>query len=408
MTFSIILFVIFTIYLLLSYRKALLLLYPLSLLITTLPAFSGISLKLSTLLIYEGFLYFFIFHKNECKKNPLTKYIVTFLVCHILCYLLGAGTKHPIPFMYITANILYTYVVWCNLTCSKDLVFFSKCLIFFVILIVGNGIIEFYFQENLWFEWLSFQTSEILYHSHINDIRMGYGRCCSFFDFCIPFGDVCAILFSYYLYLLKNKCIYFKIRILYLLLILLIIGILLANSRAAFIIFFLSFIQLGVRIKKSTFVLLLLLCVGLVYFQDFIYLIIESIFDSNKSNVQGSNSELRHIQFLISLQEFIKNPLFGNMGRTVEIQEQNINAAGLESHLFILMINYGLVGIIAYISNFISGFAMFPKGQRFFPKLMMVLWVLAAFTSLTTGVDIAFPIILLISISKMKKYNWLN
>ena len=147
---------------------------------------------------------------------------------------------------------------------------------------------------------------------------------------------------------------------------------------------------------------------GLVYFQDFIYLIIESIFDSNKSNVQGSNSELRHIQFLISLQEFIKNPLFGNMGRTVEIQEQNINAAGLESHLFILMINYGLVGIIAYISNFISGFAMFPKGQRFFPKLMMVLWVVAAFTSLTTGVDIAFPIILLISISKMKKYNWLN
>ena len=126
MTFSIILFVIFTIYLLLSYRKALLLSYPLSLLITTLPAFSGISLKLSTLLIYEGFLYFFIFHKNECKKNPLTKYIVTFLVCHILCYLLGAGTKHPIPFMYITANILYTYVVWCNLTCSKDLAFFQN------------------------------------------------------------------------------------------------------------------------------------------------------------------------------------------------------------------------------------------------------------------------------------------
>mgnify|MGYP003516280866 FL=1 len=38
----------------------------------------------------------------------------------------------------------------------------------------------------------------------------------------------------------------------------------------------------------------------------------------------------------------------------------------------------------------------------------MVLWVVAAFTSLTTGVDIAFPIILLISISKMKKYNWLS
>ena len=69
-------------------------------------------------------------HNNRLLKelipNPLTKYIVTFLVCHILCYLLGAGTKHPIPFMYITANILYTYVVWCNLTCSKDLAFFQN------------------------------------------------------------------------------------------------------------------------------------------------------------------------------------------------------------------------------------------------------------------------------------------
>lgn len=296
--------------------------------------------------------------------------------------------------MYISANILYTYVLWCLINTERELKLFMKIFACIFIIVVANGIVEFLFQENIWFEWLSSQTDAIVYHSHINDIRMGYGRCCSFFDFCIPFGDFCAIFFAYYLFLFNNIKIIPK-KTLLILMIISIVGIVLSNSRAAFLIFFLSFLQLFVKINKSSLFIFTVLFIGILYMWDYVQPIYDSIFNSNQSDVQGSNAEMRQMQLLISINEFLNNPIFGNgMSRTLEIQKNNLNAAGLESHLFILMINFGLCGIIAYIVNFFSGIVIFNKGYRSFPFFLMSLWVIAAFTSLTTGIDIAFPIIL--------------
>ncbi|WP_278372251.1 O-antigen ligase family protein [Segatella bryantii] len=241
-----------------------------------------------------------------------------------------------------------------------------------------------------------------LYHSHIDDIRFGFGRCSSFFDFPITYGDVCAIYFSFLLFLFYTKQKVISKYVLYFTLISCLLSVILANSRASLLCFFVGLLHFS--IKRNRFASIVGIVLLAILMSGYVIDNYNSIFNSNVS--LGSDTDLRESQFLIALNEFNSHMLFGSgFDRLGEIQMQFEEAAGMESYLFVLMISTGLVGLVNYLLTWYYSFSTFPKYSRKVPFFIMTAWVLASFTSLTSGVSIWYPVFIIVILFKINKLN---
>ena len=123
------------------------------------------------------------------------------------------------------------------------------------------------------------------------------------------------------------------------------------------------------------------------YFED----IFSSIVSTDK--VEGSNSDMRLMQFFISLEYFKLSPFWGN---GIGFLYNNVILSGLENQLygaeslwFNVMVDQGLIGVFAYLVLFIS--SSFYCWHR--NNYGAILFVLAIFcmNSLSTipGVNVA-------------------
>lgn len=86
--------------------------------------------------------------------------------------------------------------------------------------------------------------------------------------------------------------------------------------------------------------------------------------------------------------------------RLMELQdESNRDLMGAESQAFFLLVEQGLLGIFAYIYGCVkmpTKFLLYGKKYFKFAIFFTFAWVAADMISLTTGLFITFPIILLL------------
>ena len=407
MLFSIIVFLVFLVKFNNDFKRTALALFPVSLLFTTLPLVvigkTVIPLNLSLFFLF----YFLCIRKKIYPRadNPFKKCLY---VAIATVGLIAVGGAYRSPYAIVIGQ-LYLYIfplfLYPFLQSKKSVVLFLRYLFIVLCLISVNGIIEFIFHKNLWMYFLQSQTSVPIFQDYADDIRMGYGRCNSVFYFPIPFGDICAIAFGFFLLLLYKANHLMERKKVLILMGLMFIGVILSNSRAPILAMMVACLHFPIKkqyIKPlCIFGLLVFLLMG-----NYLLSIVNSITDVSSSDVGGSSVHLRLSQLLISIYEFVQNPIFGGGYNRVEIAQEVYKGQGLagaESHLFVLMINEGIVGIISYVYSYITLFLAFPKGQRKFPFILASAWVVAAFVSLTTGLTIVFPMVLLMVIYQANK-----
>lgn len=90
----------------------------------------------------------------------------------------------------------------------------------------------------------------------------------------------------------------------------------------------------------------------------------------------------------------------------MELQnESNRELMGAESQAFFLLVEQGLCGIVVYLYGCVSMVRVFWKGngRRYFKfaLCLALAWVAADMISLTTGLTITFPIILLMIVYRL-------
>ncbi len=415
MLITILFFLIFLVALIYDKQKTIIAIYPITLLTTTLPLFVigktsfGLNFCVYSLIIIMSVLNI----QNKYRKNPFSLPILVTVIGYILTFFYGAYKSSVYPFVTHIVSSLIPLALYPYFKSSSDINRFIKwlCLSFSIAAIYG--VVEYLNGRNFIMYWLQTQTTFVIFHDHIDDFRFGYGRCNSFFDFPISFGDACAMMFSFMLfYIYAYKKYVLKYKTLIVILVLMIVGIFLSNSRAPMLAFVVGILHLPFfRSSKRTLGILAVLLIFVLFSWNNLTLIYDSILGMNKSGVEGSSVEMRNTQFLFCLDDFMRNPVFGGgFNRLRELQGDigGRELMGGESQLFILMVDHGLMGLLSYFLTVVYMCFFTPAYLRRFSVIFTLAWVIAAFSSLTTGLTISFPMILLLLVYRANELEMIE
>lgn len=403
-------FIVFVVYSFSNRRKSILAYFPISLLFTTVPlakfgnTFIGLNF-VWLIMIYA--IYFLTKRKKLVYTNPFSMPIWGLIIGFTLSFIFGSYRSSVYPFIQMIMNYAYVLILWNSIDKHEDIVFIIKVFVKVFYIICLYTIIEFILGENIWMEWLQVQTQANIYASHHDDIRLGFARCNSFFHFPIPLGDACAIIFCFFLYIKMNFMVLnYSNKKMYFIYSLLIIALILSNSRAPLVAFIigLMFLDFFKNFRNISYTIILLFIVG-IFAGDYILNMIKSMTGDFDQDVGGSSMGLREAQLAYCINEFNNSPIFGaGFNRLGDLQDaSNRELAGAESQLFVLLVSQGICGIITYAYACVKMlFSLRPFGKLAFKYSVTftLMWIAADIISLTTGLYITYPMILLLIIIK--------
>lgn len=299
--------------------------------------------------------YFFIF----IRKRENEKYIFTipFLLYLLHLCLFYFYPRLHIPFFISTfSNELGMAIVFFYCLKEKDDIdFVVKCFMIIGYILMVNGFIELLFSYNPIYEIFRSNGGIRFWWSENTVMRFGMPRITSFMPHAISFGTTCNILIILFAYLLVEHPEYLQKKIIhtYLLLIMLLGGVILSNSRtclAALVAGLLFFIRYKTFKGIRGFFTILIILVFIFVFSDYLQFMYDTVFHEDQVDVQGSTSELRKSQFEVSLFLLLQSPVCGNgIDYIVQGNYGSSQVAGMESVWFPIMYQSGLLGVFTYL-----------------------------------------------------------
>jgi O-antigen ligase len=219
--------------------------------------------------------------------------------------------------------------------------------------------------------------AQSFFEQYLQDIDTRF-RINSFVFHPIVYGYLLSILFLLSLYCFsfiknyKSLCL-LAIPVIFL-------NLILANSRTPLFAFFIGLIVfISLAFKGLTKIRIMMFCIAICTIVYAIPIVNEKInntidiFKTGGNRVSGSSINMRMIQMQASYKEFLKNPVFGNgfyyisenLGLTADSDKRNSDSdlQGLESHVYTLLIEQGLIGMLS------NTFFFFIIGRYFMKKI---------------------------------------
>lgn len=301
---------------------------------------------LSSFVALLVFLYKIRIREIKVREFPFYSTYALLILSFVLAgFSLKIGSVGP-----IIAFFLYPLVSWM----AKDKInrywrFLLINLSIFTIIIISIGLFELYIGFNPVALYL--ESQNIMTFAEVSDeyLRFGMYRCRSLTAWCSTYGVACgftAIAFLYASYYRR-----FTIALLsYILCALLLIGVISSGTRSVYTAVCIGLLPLIINYaSKFKYIMLLLVIIAVVYFnnQELFDEIIDSFIHSDEAG--GSSVEMRQSQFQVAYNFFIRHPLFGNgIGAVNQAIQKDAQLLGAESCIFIIMIDRGLFGFLAY------------------------------------------------------------
>lgn len=269
---------------------------------------------------------------------------------------------------YFIQNFIIVFLFQKALNDNEDIKLFFKTSFIIIILIVSLGLYEAVLKDNpiLDYVYLHAPIDMIkgkMYYippfaSMSGDLQMRYGmvRAYSFFGIHIAFGCTCVLFLYLYLYLFRHSINYINKKQVVIGSILLLLGILLSNSKTPMVgllFFFFAFFSFKHIFNfKTIVVLFILICVILIYAPNYLNNI-TALFDAGVAEEGGgSNISMRARQLEVALNMFFNNPLFGNGVGSIPMMMNvgnNSDLLGAESSWLKILPERGLIGVASYL-----------------------------------------------------------
>lgn len=334
------------------------------------------SLMISELIRYRNF-------KHNWRKFPLKKSIIFVAIAYILIGLmdqrLSTFLKLYRPIYHTIETFFILFLAFASIENTKDLNWIIKRLTPLVIFIMLFGIFNFITKQNPYDQLISsaFSTESAfeVYKTRVGD-RF---RINSFADHPITYGYICAVLATFYIFLPKrNHTI--KRPLLISTVTLLIINLLFSNSRSPLLAFLLGvtlIITFVFNLKTKFKLMLLAIPLFILSYLTIPFInekvdAITDVFLTGGENQEGSSMDMRYTQLAASYVLAMNNPIWGNgfayiqedLGWNSEDKEYSSELRGFESYIFVLLIETGLIGIIANLSIFLIVISYLFKKKR--------------------------------------------
>ncbi len=295
------------------------------------------------------------------------------------------------------AKLMTTYglpiVLWFCIDGKRRADLYLRSLVIFGILLVVYAFYELISDSN---PIIANGIHSHIYMNHVwpgNDTRFGARRLQSFLPLYGSFGNVCCSISLILLYLRFNYQSRIRINdfVLFVFVGLLIVCILCTGTRSIYLSFLVGLMMFYKKVQKYFIYAIVFIPVILILLSmsSFIMDIVGSFTDTQ--NVEGSNSEMREGQLAISLLYWLQNPIWGN-GPTytfTTVKEADPDIQGAESIWFVLLIEYGIVGCIAFLTTIFSTIYYLYKNKMspliFFVLMFFVNKSLSSVPGITEG-----------------------
>lgn len=326
---------------------------------------------------------FFIRSNNiHINKFPFIVSFVVLLSSFFLSTYFAEDKHYMTMLLRVCETIICPIVFWIILMEDKErtIKYALKVAIVYASFICLYCLLESILQKNLFVDYMN--SIGIYSYNYDLKIRFGLKRCYTFFPMHITNGAVSIILFTIILYAKIKKIICG--RYIDFIILLLIFNAFATGARsvmAAMVIAFLFFINRKVITIKKIFAISIIIILVIIGLWDYINDIVNSFI--NTDAVSGSNADMREVQFELAL--FFLNQSFwlGNgVGFTYYVITNYAEMMGAESLWFPVIMEQGVLGVVAYLMFFIStimyGLRNRMRNLIFFPISFFVLFTMTS------------------------------
>lgn len=326
------------------------------------------------------FLYVFLFRaivfdtidvKKTVFENPASKFVGFIAVGYVVTTIFNFSAQNAYYALRDMIDV-YGYLIAAMFAMKKmSWQFVAKKLYWVIIFLCVYGLVEAATCTNLIYKYinLSFPGYDGWYNLNGSVCASEGWRMRTIVTTKHPtaLGTLLTVLFLFYALSAKEKIISFYKTTL-------ILGLLLANvymsgSRTAL---FCIGVALLYGYMKNRGILMKFLCVGLLIFSS-TYIVAYTV-EHFLDNKEGSSIVLRMNQLLFSIDKIKESPIWGNGSNYTahQIKDEGVRfddddefIGGLESVLFVYLIDRGFLGLLTFYAFFIFLFLRLRKSQRF-------------------------------------------
>lgn len=416
--------IILIIYSFINFKKAFLWFLVFKLfLVTNITVVAVPGLPLFTLELFLTIIFFIQFYRTRKRvseyvkfpyKRPMIFILVSWALSTIFAYIgfIGAFSQF---LKDIFQQIIFIWMLWELIDVKKDLGFILKWFTIAFFFICVYGFYEHQIQSNPLVEYeasLIGDSDRAINWTYDADIGRGY-RTQSVFEHAIGAGINWAmyIVFILSLYINYKYPIKYK-KFAFLTVLLSVMCLLFTNSRGPIVFLMLSGLSL-VNLKNKR-VYLFIICVVISIVILFPYLSeytdnILSIFDSKvQKRVGGSNAEMRLMQMNAAVELMNESPIVGWGFKFMNVLDNSLTAAllGLESMWIRIMVQFGIIGIIA--NAYFAYYSLIKIPKLFHSKsvfyISLAYWITASLTSVPGMLYYLYFLILIIFIKLSPTY----
>lgn len=416
--------IILIIYSFINFKKAFLWFLVFKLfLVTNITVVAVPGLPLFTLELFLTIIFFIQFYRTRKRvseyvkfpyKRPMIFILVSWALSTIFAYIgfIGAFSQF---LKDIFQQIIFIWMLWELIDVKKDLGFILKWFTIAFFFICVYGFYEHQIQSNPLVEYeasLIGDSDRAINWTYDADIERGY-RTQSVFEHAIGAGINWAmyIVFILSLYINYKYPIKYK-KLAFLTVLLSVMCLLFTNSRGPIVFLMLSGLSL-VNLKNKR-VYLFIICVVISIVILFPYLSeytdnILSIFDSKvQKRVGGSNAEMRLMQMNAAVELMNESPIVGWGFKFMNVLDNSLTAAllGLESMWIRIMVQFGIIGIIA--NAYFAYYSLIKIPKLFHSKsvfyISLAYWITASLTSVPGMLYYLYFLILIIFIKLSPTY----
>lgn len=273
-------------------------------------------------------------------------------------FFVSARYRHtPTLVFNICQSVGYTYILWYLLqnNAQKAIRALVKTALVFGCLVSLYALFETITRSNPLLKSLVLSGCYIE-SPFITEIRFGLKRAQAIFSMHTTLGGV--MLFNYALLLVAYKTAYIKKTRLNIIVICLCAMCVFLTGARSCIIGLLMCTGMSFSKLKVSHILLLCFIIPFVFIfaGDYLSQIFDSIFNTEKVN--GSSSDMRLIQFMISWDYMMRSPIIGNglgfLYNDVVLNHAEKELFGAESMWFGVIADQGILGLVSYLLLFIS------------------------------------------------------
>ena len=332
-----------------------------------------------------------------------------FWIGSVAMFLSIAGTSYfiaphwPTAMMTFNAYYIYPLILWACIETKEDLQSLLKAVMIFVVAMGLYSLFEMVSGSNPVIRYI---ISSGMGNDSVLDydkMRFGVKRCQGFLSTPAPTGLIYGLTLATIYWVTDKFSIDMK-KFLLLLYPLCAIGMFITGTRsviAASCVALLGVAGHEMLKARFMFVKIVLLLIVLGFCAPFFIEVINAFVNTDQTSVGGSNTDMRLEQLLISLDYWANSPIWGNGSGFIwsYVQDVDKDIYGAESIWFQLLVDYGAVGAVAYMTCIIN--SMVSLCKKHFIWIFLPLGFLVGKT-MSTVIGIEMSVLFIFSIILLK------